>query len=207
MRVATTTLGETLFKGLEMAKEIKLSYEKIEKRSKKAILVKFVGDEYKSSVWLPNFRIDLDEESKTVSMTQKLWDDVLPEAIMSFEEKKEKQKAKTKAYYNEILKLRDNCFDWEKGKMFGVKVDLANLHSDRIVSRGMIFLPKSLYKDGGVPRWIINKKVAEFIAGKGEKIVNILLNSGNSGFVIENFLAGEELFVEGDILIELGKVA
>ena len=190
-----------------MAKDVKVFFEEIEKRSKKAILVKLAGDEYKSSVWLPNFRIDLEEKSKTVSMTQKLWDDVEPKALKSFEEKKEEQRQQIKEYYNEIVKLRKNCFDWEKGKMFGVKVDLVNIHTDRVAGRGMIFLPKSLYSDGGVPRWIINKKVAEFVAGKGQKIINVLLNSGNSGYVIENFLAEEALFVEGDILNELEKVA
>lgn len=190
-----------------MAKDIKVKFDRVEEKRKKAILVHFEGEQYKSPVWLPLFRIELDEDSKTVAMTQKLWDEVSPKALKSFEEKIEEKRAQAKAYNNEILQLRDNCFDWEKGKMFGVKVELANIHTDMVVGRGMIFLPKSLYKDGGVPRWIINKKVAEFVAGKSSKIVNILLNSGNSGYVIENFLTERELFIEGDIIKELERIA
>jgi hypothetical protein len=189
-----------------MAKDVVLKFDEITLERKKAIKVKL--SDYPTEIWLPKHRIEIDKENRVVKMTQKLADEKLPEASITAEEWKrraEEEERRKKERLEEIIPLRlEEDFDWEKEKMFGIKAELYSDSSGTKTGGIMIFFPKSLLKNGGVPRWIFNKKVADAIDYRFPKVANILRNSGNGDcFTITGLLANGDFLINRDVIREL----
>ena len=184
--------------------KISRKYHSIERRTKKAVLVRLQETD-KNAVWFPNFRITLDEDEQTIACTQKLWDEKDPVADKDFKAEAREAAAKRRAHNDEMIHI-----DWptkltESGKAVRVYGAVVADNLDQ-ASNWTFFFPLSVVdytdKELRVPRWLLKAKAVEsvysWVSHRGRKGIDHM-----GGVVLKAEIGDQEIMVyQGDLANE-----
>ena len=140
-------------------------YEKIERFTKKAVLI-WINSDDRNPVWFPLSRIDLDQTGETVAATEKLWAEKDADRNRDFGgERQAAREAKFEAG-KELVEIGGELHPGGKAVVVHGSVD--EVVSDQEASRRFYFpLSQCTYQDGTffAPRWLVEAKSAEVVYG------------------------------------------
>ena len=128
--------------------KIARKYHTIEETRPKAVRVR-VAENDRNAVWFPLHRIELDEAAGMLAATEKLWADKDADRNRDFA-------GERRARDNEIIPLTPPA--WENDRSIGIDGHLTevNVHHTK---RVRIFVPRKLYRNGGIPAWCLKREV------------------------------------------------
>jgi len=182
-----------------MAKE-KHDYAEIEQRRPKAILVRLDKND-SNSVWFPLHRVELDEHSKTIACTPKLWEEKQHDRNRDWKDELDQKRKAKREYQQELLPLYDVEFS-ESGKAIYVNGWLDEEITDAEIRRRFYF-PVSQVKViddvHHIPRWLAIAKAGEvayeFLSSGGDKGIDHL-----GGTCWQAHFCEHSFYIERDML-------
>jgi len=183
-----------------MAKQSR-TFHAIEETRQKAVKIRIEQSD-RNAVWFPLHRVELDEESRTLSATPKLWTEKDAVRNTDFAAERRAELAEKKARAQEPVLLGKVSWS-ESGKAGYISVDMVEEITD-LEKTARAFFPKSMMTPAGktytVPRWLFEAKAREavyqWVSARGTKGVDHL-----GGAVLSAFMAGEQIEVSyGDLL-------
>ena len=158
--------------------KISKEYFNIERHTKKAVLVK-LHEDHKNAVWFPKFRVDLDEDAKTIACTEKLWLEKEAETNRDFAAEKQIERDTQKIRNQEMLDIGGVLHEGGKAVVTFARIEEASTDQHKTP---FLYFPLSMCEKVGnayaAPRWLIKAKMVEatykWVSWNGDKKVDHL---------------------------------